>query len=221
MSSYARKRTADRQRVAPDSPTLWGAECASCPLKGRKPVWGDGPEAPVLAIVGEAPGRDEEAAGVPLVGKSGQYVEGLLSKLGISRKDVLLDNAVMCMPDGGDMKAFLAVEKKAFKAAEKEKKQADKAYKEKAFKSPIDCCRPRLMMSLGIPRCAGCGGWDLAPEHPKRCTCHKPKWVRVKGRPPVTAVVTAGNAALESLEGHGGIMSKQLYAFEVKMRSRR
>lgn len=215
--AYFRKLKADRQREAPKDPRMWGAKCDSCPLKGRTPVWGDGPEQPTLAIVGDSPGREDETAGIPFLGRPGQYVEGLLGKLGLNRKEVLLDNAVLCMPDGGDMKTFLSVAKKAFKAEQQEGKR-EKAAK---FESPIDCCRPRLMFSLGVPRCSTCGGWDLRPEHPKRCNCHKPRWVKVKDRAPAQAVVAAGNAALESLEGHGGVMAKQAYVFEVKMRSRK
>lgn len=215
MSSYVRKQKASRLREAPANPRFWGADCDKCPLKGRTPVWGDGPEAPVLAIVGDSPGREDESGGIPFLGRPGQYVEGLLGRFGLSRKEVLLDNAVLCMPDGGDMKTFLSVAKKEFKAAQKEGSR-DKAEK---FLSPIDCCRPRLMFSLGVPRCRTCGGWDLLATHPKRCTCHKPVWVRVKERAPVKAVIAAGNAALESIEGHGGVQAKQVYVFSVKGRS--
>lgn len=214
--AYIKKLKPARMREEPLSPKLWGADCDRCPLKNRVPVWGDGPKDAVLAIVGDAPGREDETNGLPFLGRAGQYIETLLARVGLTRKDVLLDNAVLCVPDGGDMKTFLAVAKKEFKA---EQKAGTRDEKEK-FLSPVDCCRPRLMHSLGIPRCRTCGGWDLLGVHPKRCTCHKPVWIRVKDRPPVKAVVATGNAALEAIEGHGGVQAKQAYVFENKERAR-
>jgi len=215
--TYYRKLKEARQQEAPSKPELHGAMCSRCPLNGRTPVWGDGPNQPLLAIVGDYPGREDETGGIPFLGRAGQYVEGLLSRLGLSRKEVWVDNAVLCMPDGGDMRGFLAGAKKEFKAKQKtgEKEKTEK------FLSPVECCRPRLMFALGVPKCRTCGGWDLRPEHPKRCTCHRPSWVHVKGKKPVKAVVAAGAIATESIEGHGGVQAKQAYVFEVKMRSQK
>lgn len=221
---FKKKRLdSDRQRPAID-PRLMGARCDICPLKGAKPVHGEGPMSPALAIVGEAPGRQEEEAGLPFIGKSGQYVENLLQVHGLTRQEVLLDNAIACFPPGGDLKVFIQVAKKELKtqreavlkdplADDEEKKEA----KTLKLENPVDCCRPRLMMSLGIPRCKRCGGWKLLPTHPFNCSCGRSaQWIHVKGRTPPKAVVVAGNSALLSLTGHDGIMAKQLYTFEVK-----
>lgn len=204
---YRKASDFERQdaRLPSVDPRHYGADCDNCPLNGQKPVWGDGNRSRVLALVGEAPGRDEEAAGMPFVGKSGQYLETVLELNGERRSNVWLDNAVMCFPPGGDMKAFL----------QQARKEAESAGR--AFKSPIDCCRPRLFRVLGIPRCATCGKWDgreVVPALACACQGAQRRLIRVQDRSPPRVVVALGNSALESLTGHGGIKEKQLYRFE-------
>jgi uracil-DNA glycosylase len=58
-----------------------------CDLKkgARNLVFSDGnPAAPVM-IVGEAPGRDEDYAGKPFVGRAGQLLDRMLAAIGLSR----------------------------------------------------------------------------------------------------------------------------------------
>lgn len=57
-------------------------------------VFADGrPGAPVM-IVGEAPGRDEDIAGKPFVGRSGQLLDRMLACIGLSRSAEDLSQAV-------------------------------------------------------------------------------------------------------------------------------
>lgn len=210
-SYYRKAKDFERKTKVPPDPRLAGAKCDVCPLQGRQPVWGDGDIERTLAIIGEAPGREEVNAGLPFIGRSGLYVENLLKEQGFTRNEVWLDNAVLCMPDGGDMKAFLQHARKEH-TTEQEKRPANK---QQEFRSPIDCCRPRLFKLLGIPRCSTCGLWGKVPKGPLRCTCKKKdrKWVTVAGHLQPKAVVALGNSALEALTGHGGIRAKQLYRF--------
>jgi uracil-DNA glycosylase len=186
----------------PKSPRLLGALCDRCPLNGSTPVWGDGSTVRDLAIVGEAPGREEVNAGLPFIGRSGTYVENLLARHGLTRADVWIDNALLCFPEGGDLKAFLQRSRKAAKDEGRE------------VLSPVECCRPRLFFMLGIPRCRTCGLWDGVPEA-LQCRCPKGTRALVKpqGFTRPKAVLALGNSALESLTGHGGIKAKQLYRF--------
>lgn len=201
-----RRSVYDRQRAKPPSPIAAGALCTKCPLQGvSEPIYGDGPPQPTLAIVAEAPTREENNTGVPFIGRTGEYIEALLGRHGLSRHDVLLDYSIACFPPGGDLKAFIAVAKKAWKAEGRE------------FTSPIDCCLPRLMRSLGVPQCKKCQGWKLSiTTHPSKCVCPKPMFVALKDRPPVKAVLALGNGPLTALDGHGGIMKKQMYVFGEK-----
>jgi DNA polymerase len=51
-------------------------------------------------IVGEAPGRDEDASGRPFVGRAGQILEAALATAGVRRESVFITNLVKCRPPG-------------------------------------------------------------------------------------------------------------------------
>lgn len=76
------------------------AACRRCPLcDGRtQTVFGVGnPEARVL-IVGEAPGKNEDAQGEPFVGAAGKYLNELLAIAGLARDEVFIANVLKCRP---------------------------------------------------------------------------------------------------------------------------
>jgi DNA polymerase len=58
-----------------------------CDLKhgARTLVFGDGVPGARIMIVGEAPGRDEDIAGKPFVGRAGQLLDRMLAPIGLSR----------------------------------------------------------------------------------------------------------------------------------------
>lgn len=98
--------------LAPEGDTLAkirqdiGEDCRRCRLcEGRaKIVFGSGNEQSGLVFVGEGPGADEDASGLPFVGRAGQLltqmIENTASKEGISirRPDVYICNVVKCRP---------------------------------------------------------------------------------------------------------------------------
>ena len=51
-----------------------------------------------VIFVGEAPGRNEDAHGEPLVGAAGKRLDSILQDTGINRKDVYITNIVKCRP---------------------------------------------------------------------------------------------------------------------------
>ncbi|WP_442885601.1 uracil-DNA glycosylase [Amaricoccus sp.] len=59
-----------------------------CALKkgARNLVFSDGNPAARVMVVGEAPGRDEDRAGLPFVGRSGQLLDRMLAAIGLSRR---------------------------------------------------------------------------------------------------------------------------------------
>ena len=65
---------------------------------GTSLVWGEGKPDAAIAIVGEAPGAQEDRVGRPFVGQAGQLLERELAKAGISRDDVYITNVVKCRP---------------------------------------------------------------------------------------------------------------------------
>jgi DNA polymerase len=77
-------------------------ECTRCPLhQGRhKIVFGDGDPAARLMFVGEGPGADEDAQGLPFVGKAGQLLNNMIAAMGLKREEVYIANVVKCRPPG-------------------------------------------------------------------------------------------------------------------------
>lgn len=74
--------------------------CQECTLgKEREGVCGNrGPQDAAIVIVGEAPGYEEVASGVPFVGKAGRLLEQLLAECGISSTSCLVTNVCHCRP---------------------------------------------------------------------------------------------------------------------------
>lgn len=59
-----------------------------------------------VALIGEAPGADEERTGEPFVGMSGRFLAALLSKVGLSRDSCFLGNVCQHRPPQNDLSAF-------------------------------------------------------------------------------------------------------------------
>ena len=53
-----------------------------------------------LMLIGEAPGRDEDLAGKPFVGKAGQLLDKMLAAVGLSEANVHITNIVYWRPPG-------------------------------------------------------------------------------------------------------------------------
>jgi uracil-DNA glycosylase family 4 len=49
-------------------------------------------------FVGEGPGRDEDAQGLPFVGRAGKLLTQMIEAMGLQRKDVYICNVVKCRP---------------------------------------------------------------------------------------------------------------------------
>ena len=76
-------------------------DCTRCPLAyaGRRNiVFGDGDPAARLMFVGEGPGADEDASGLPFVGKAGQLLNNMIAAMGLKREEVYIANIVKCRP---------------------------------------------------------------------------------------------------------------------------
>ena len=63
-------------------------------------VFADGnPQARVM-FVGEAPGRDEDLAGLPFVGRSGKLLDRMLAAIGLDRTAAYIANIIPWRPPG-------------------------------------------------------------------------------------------------------------------------
>jgi DNA polymerase len=63
-------------------------------------VFADGNPAARIMLVGEAPGAEEDRAGLPFVGASGQLLDRMLASIGLDRTKVLITNILPWRPPG-------------------------------------------------------------------------------------------------------------------------
>jgi len=75
--------------------------CTRCALaEGRtQVVFGVGHPGADLLFVGEGPGREEDLAGEPFVGRSGKLLDRLMwEEIGLTRRECYIANVVKCRP---------------------------------------------------------------------------------------------------------------------------
>jgi DNA polymerase len=75
--------------------------CRGCALHETRTnaVPGEGAAAPLVLVIGEGPGADEDAGGRPFVGKAGQLLDRMLNSIGLSREqNCYIANVVKCRP---------------------------------------------------------------------------------------------------------------------------
>ncbi|MEI6388355.1 MAG: uracil-DNA glycosylase [Spirochaetota bacterium] len=79
------------------------ASCARCRLgSGRlHAAYGEGVIRPMVLVVGEGPGAEEDRLGRPFVGPAGQLLDRMLASIGLSRDtNCYIANIVKCRPPG-------------------------------------------------------------------------------------------------------------------------
>jgi DNA polymerase len=78
------------------------AACTRCGLHaGRtQTVFGAGDPHAEWLVIGEAPGAEEDAQGVPFVGAAGQLLNAMLLAIGLPRDSVFIANVLKCRPPG-------------------------------------------------------------------------------------------------------------------------
>jgi DNA polymerase len=99
--SEAGNETDSLEKVAADI-----SRCTRCGLCSARTntVPGEGVPHPLVMVVGEGPGADEDATGRPFVGRAGQLLDKMLDskgKIGLSRNtNCYIANVVKCRPPG-------------------------------------------------------------------------------------------------------------------------
>jgi DNA polymerase len=92
--------------VSGDSLQAVAADIVACKACGLAPtrtnvVPGEGVERPLVMVIGEGPGADEDRSGRPFVGRAGQLLDKMLQSIGLSRDtNCFIANAVKCRPPG-------------------------------------------------------------------------------------------------------------------------
>lgn len=79
------------------------AGCHKCPelvASRTKTVFADGVPGVELCFIGEAPGADEDAQGLPFVGAAGQLLNKIIAACGLKREEVYICNILKCRPPG-------------------------------------------------------------------------------------------------------------------------
>lgn len=95
--------------------------CEQCPYKGRPQVPSEGdPKTCKYVLLGEAPAHDEVRKGRPFVGATGRLLMAFMKRVGISRDECYITNAVLCQLP----------------------------HNKKGLAEAIRCCRPRLLAEL-------------------------------------------------------------------------
>jgi uracil-DNA glycosylase family 4 len=93
----------DRKRLAEATLAQIAKEvavCERCMLHHSRKlaVPGEGPPDSDIMFIGEGPGFHENEQGRPFVGAAGKYLDELLAKINLERKDVFICNVVKCRP---------------------------------------------------------------------------------------------------------------------------
>lgn len=120
-------------------PERLGAKCSRCYLYATRQGGPVGPEMSrraCVALVGEAPGKDEVEANRPFIGQSGRELTVSLAAVGIARDDVSIVNAIACRPPGNDLDTLLH-------RCQQTNKRLVAAGKE-PWLTPIEACRPMM-----------------------------------------------------------------------------
>lgn len=76
--------------------------CGLCGLcAGRtNAVMGDGNPGADILFVGEGPGAEEDAQGLPFVGAAGKLLDRMMAAIGLNRQNCYIANIVKCRPPG-------------------------------------------------------------------------------------------------------------------------
>ncbi len=92
----------------PEVDTVEHLQCDRCRLAEYRTqvVPGEGSLDATLAIVGEAPGQQEDAKGHPFIGPAGIMLHYCLVKAGLNGVPLWITNAVHCRPPRNDLSAF-------------------------------------------------------------------------------------------------------------------
>jgi len=109
-------------------------DCRRCKLcSGRTNiVFGVGNPQAELVFVGEGPGADEDAQGIPFVGKAGQLLTKMIEAMGFARDEVYICNVVKCRPPGN-------------RNPEPDEIEACEPF----LKAQLDSIRPKAIVTLG------------------------------------------------------------------------
>lgn len=117
--------------------------CTRCDLalSRTNTVFASGDPFSPLMLIGEGPGENEDATGLPFVGRAGKLLDDILAAVDLTRDQVYLTNTVKCraaVEEGGRMK------NRPPRAAEL---RACNPY----LQGQLEAIRPKIILCLGAP----------------------------------------------------------------------
>ena len=132
----ARARDLARQASSLEELRAIVATFDGCNLKftAKQTVFSDGTPEGGLMLVGEAPGRDEDIAGRPFVGRSGRLLDRMLAAIGIDRQSAYIANVIPWRPPGNRTPTPIETE-----------------ICRPFIERQIELARPRVLVTLGGP----------------------------------------------------------------------
>jgi len=155
------------------NPRACGAACDICPLRGSPVVPPEENVGAQIALVGEAPGEQEEKAERLFVGPSGDEVMRALGAAQLRRRDVHITNVLLCRPPKNELDNLLAKISSENRERQKRNKELKDRWElarranpwleepkyEALTPSPITCCSPRLKQEIShISKIIALGG---------------------------------------------------------------
>jgi uracil-DNA glycosylase len=108
--------------------------CEQLVAERNKTVFASGPADAQLVFVGEAPGADEDAQGVPFVGRAGKLLDKIIKAMGLSREEVYVCNVLKCRPPGN-----------------RNPQPAEAANCWPFLHEQLETIKPKLIVTLGAP----------------------------------------------------------------------
>jgi len=122
-------------------------QCQNCSLAKTRTniVFSDGSAGAPVMLIGEAPGADEDASGIPFVGRAGKLLTQLLEECGINREtDLYICNTLKCRPPEN-----------------RDPKPEEKEVCEKYLEAQINIVRPKLIVLCGATAAKSFLGNDI------------------------------------------------------------
>ncbi|MDR2177327.1 MAG: uracil-DNA glycosylase [Treponema sp.] len=109
--------------------------CRACPLGASRTnaVPGEGVENPLVMVIGEGPGQEEDRTGRPFVGRAGQLLDKMLAAISLRREEnCFIANVVKCRPPGN-----------------RDPDPAEALCCKPFLRRQIACLRPRIIFCVG------------------------------------------------------------------------
>ncbi|HKU19186.1 MAG TPA: uracil-DNA glycosylase [Candidatus Saccharimonadales bacterium] len=128
MSAAAKQQRLDQ--IAAD--IVKNHVCPDLAKTAKHLVFGEGNPDAKLMLIGEAPGKNEDATGRPFVGAAGNVLDELLASIGLARHDVYITSILKYRPPNN-----------------RDPKPEEKTAFWPALSAQLEVIRPQLVVTLG------------------------------------------------------------------------